>query len=284
MKKFCVMVGILGFGMANGMMTPTGNGALNIHQGDIGSMAVRTNVETPTTNRHEIIRYQDNFTLNGNMATISLARGDEEGDEFRVTENLTRTYPCERVFSGLQQVDNSHSIATYQLFANTNELGRIELTNAFPDNDNRYEHQRRIVGNLSYDDNALVSRGRVETYVTVEGQDHSVSTEENGSIAYRFLRTERDSQYMDAPGGGDNVRVYARWNGSEVRRDWNGLALRQKPAPAPVITQTPAPQYHQTTNSSNNGPSNIFERAGRGVAQTAGNAVGGVFRTFKKLF
>ena len=243
MKKFYVVVSVLGAGMANGMLVPTGNRAINVQQDGVGTMAVRANIESPTTSRHETIRYQDDFTLNGNMATISLARGDEEGDEFRVTENLTRTYPCERVFSRLQQVDGNHSIAIYQLFANTDELGRIELTNAFPDNDNRYEHQRRIVGNLSDDDNALVSRGRVETYVTVEGQDHSVSTEENGSIAYRFLKTERDSQYMDAPGGGDNVRVYARWNGSEIRRDWRGLALNLKPPQAPVVTRPPAPQY-----------------------------------------
>ena len=177
------------------------------------------------------------------------------------------------MFSGLQQVDDNHSRATYQLFANTNELGRIELANDFRDSDNRYEHQKRILGNASDDDNALVSRGRVETYVTVDEQDHSVNTEENGSIAYRFLRTERDSQYMDAPGGGDNVRVYARWNGSEVRRRWDGLALQLKPAPAPVNTRPPAPQYHQTTQQTNNGPSNVFERPGRGAAQTVTNVV-----------
>ena len=73
MKKFYVVVSVLGAGMANGMLTPTGNGAINVQQDGVGTMAVRANVESPTTDRHETIRYQDNFTLNGDSVTISLA-------------------------------------------------------------------------------------------------------------------------------------------------------------------------------------------------------------------
>ena len=166
----------------------------------------------------------------------------------------------ERVFCGLKQVDENHSCAVYEVFVNTME-GRVKLTNNFVDTESVLEHQKRENKIINNDDE-LVTVKDIETYVMVNGKEQIVRKEKGVRFPYKLVRTERDPKYVDAPGGGDTVNVYVRWNGVEVRRAWNGLALVEKPPQAPPVA-APAPQRREERHSSGGLSSNVFEAAGQ---------------------
>lgn len=234
-------------------------------QGGVGTTVIRTGEPNVVTPQREEVRY-DSFELIGDSVKILFANGFNGDHGFVTKSRSERSYPYTKEFVGLQQTGANLSCAVYKLFANTEEVGRIELNDRFIDRRNPLPHQRRIVEGFTPDDDNLVSRGKVETYVTLDGSDRLIDTEANGAIPYTFLRSEKDPKYMDAPNGGDNVRIYARWNGDEVRRNWDGLALVKKPAPQPPA-QAAAPQSGSVSSGggySPNLPEKIFQHIGDG--------------------
>lgn len=130
-----------------------------------------------------------------------------------------------------------HSYAVYKLFADTEELGRLEISRRFVDEDKPLEHQKKIVGEI------------VQTYVVVDGIEHVIDSEERRIVPYNSKETKNDFQFDFEE---DIVKIHARWNGDEIRMNWEGLALIEKPAPQPPVQVAP-PQYHQVTHSSRGG-------------------------------
>ena len=247
MKKMVIGLAVCGLGVASGMdgiLSTLGESRLGISGGGIGSICIREGVMPTVVERREAIHYHNSFSLEGDTVTLLFVKGSEVGERFREESFIERSYPYEKEFIGLEPADGNHSYAIYKLFTNTEEVGEVMISDHFIDENNALEHQHRIVGSLINDDDHLISRGKVETYLIIDGVEHSVSVEENGSIPYTFLRTEKDTKYADAPDNRDNIRIYTRWNGDEVRRSWDDSALIEKTAPQPPV-QAPAPQYHQ---------------------------------------
>ncbi|MBR1734445.1 MAG: hypothetical protein IJ730_03200 [Alphaproteobacteria bacterium] len=53
------------------------------------------------------------------------------------------------------------------------------------------------------------------------------------SEVIEFYSTRYDPRYISVPGGGDNVRVYHKLDGTELLLDWMGKALRLREKPQP---------------------------------------------------
>ncbi len=263
MKKgiiMCATIGVFaiesGFSMSSAVVS-VGNRQIASISGNVGAMTARAGIQNIEVHQQPEIRY-DSFVFSGNNVLVSFSKGVRRGEAFISNECLEKSYPYEKEFVGLDYADDNHSYAIYKVFANTEEAGRLELTSQFVDENIPLEHKKRITGTPVYDDEALMTKGTVETYVMLDGIERTVSTETNKSLPYSFIRTEKDSKYVDAPDGGDNVRIYARWNGEEVRKNWEGLELIEKKVQQPPV-QPPAPQSGSTSSGGHKYSSNDVE-------------------------
>lgn len=195
---------------------------------------------------------------------------------FRRESSIEKTYPCERTFLSLEPASGNSSYAVYSLSANTEELGRLLLNDHYVDRNVTLSHQTRFVTD-HYDDTNLSTVGTLITFVIDrDNVERQVSSAPNSSQPYEIRRTEKDGKYMDNPSGGDNVRVYIRPDGVEVRRNWEGVALVPKPNRNPTPVSTPAPQGGQTTQRSG--------RTERDVIRNVFTLGGGVTRIFRSIF
>ena len=223
---------------------------------NVGTMAIRSRETTNTKVLKDENRYNDFFEINGEKVVLSFVKGRSKGEQFIIKNTFEKEYPYEKIFKRLEKADENHSYAVYEVFADTQEVGRLQLSDDFVDEDNLLEHQKKE-SNIIDNDDELVTIKDVETYVMLDGKEQFVKKEEGVKFPYTLLRTEKDEKYKDAPNGGDNVNIYVRWNGEEVRRAWDGLALVEKPVKkSPVVAQTP----HRREETHHYDPSNEFEK------------------------
>ena len=200
--------------------------------GATGTLAVRSAAENTEIARIPSYQYADSFELSGENqenAVITFNRGYQTGDIFRRESSIDKTYPYERTFLSLEPASGTSSYAVYSLSVNTEELGRLQLTDHFVDRSLALPHQTRFVVD-HYDYDNLKAIGTLVTFVI--DRDHierQVSSVPNSTQSYE-VRTEKDDKYLDNPNGGDNVRVYVRPDGVEVRKNWEGVALIEKPS------------------------------------------------------
>jgi len=212
---------------ANDQLIQTGERGIVLFEGNVAPMVPRTNGRNRIVLRREENRYTNEVEFDGDKAVISFVRGRSKGEQFIISDRFKQKYSYEKIFKGLKRVDVNHSCAIYEVFADTQEVGRLKLEDNFVDGDNLLKHQKRVFEATDNDDE-LVSIGKVETYVTVNGNDQIVRKRDRVRVPYILSRTETDESYLDAPDGGDNVNVYVRYDGEEVRRNWQGKALVKK--------------------------------------------------------
>lgn len=262
MKKvvMCAVIGAVlnvGEGMAmESRLTRVGENSIATTSENFSTITVRSGERAEVEAINRDIRY-NYFEFNGDNVSVSFSRGIVDGEEFITLDTFRKEYPYEKIFKGLDSADENHSYAVYEIFADTQELGRLLLCDEFVDEDNPLDHFKRDV-NVVNNDDELVTTKDIETYVKLGGKEFVIGTTRNIRFPYAVLGTERDEGYTAAPDGGDNVRIYVRWNGEEVRRAWDGLALVEKPPVEPPIENPPAPQRVEQTQHS--GPSNEFQR------------------------
>ncbi len=215
-------------GEQNGQLVRAGGRNIVLAGRDnIGSMVFRTNERRRGGVRVEESRYSNYFEFRGDKAVLSFARGRNRGEQFVIRDTFTKEYSYEKIFRRLKRVDANHSCAIYEIFADTQEVGRLQLDDNFIDENNLLEHQKRVVEATDRDDE-LVSIGQIETYVTLNGNDQVIRRRNRVRVPYILSKTETDENYLDAPDGGDNINVYVKYNGEEVRRNWQGKALVRK--------------------------------------------------------
>jgi hypothetical protein len=256
---FCIDEGVA----MDSALTRVGENRIATVGENVGTMMVRSVENTDVVDIKEEIRYDDFFEFDGNKAVVSFSKGMVDGDQFIIQDTFEKEYPYEKIFKRLEKADENHSYAIYEIFANTSEVGRLQLTDSFVDEDNLLEHQKKE-SNIIDNDDELVTIKDVETYVMLGEEKQIVGTEEGVRFPYTLSRTEKDERYTDAPNGGDNVNIYVRWNGEEVRRAWDGLALVEKPVrESPVAAQTPRRQEEVHYQ----GPSNEFARGIQAVSR-----------------
>ena len=201
---------------------------------NVGTMAIRSGERADVEDVKEETRYDDFFEFAGDKAVVSFSKGMIDGEQFIIQDTFEKEYPYEKIFRGLEEADENHSYAIYEIFADTAEVGRLRLTDGYVDEDNPLEHQK-TESNIVNNDDELVTTKDVETFVMLDGKKQIIRAEKGVKFPYRVLRTEKDKKYKSAPDGGDNVKIYVRWNGEEVRRAWDGLALVEKPAKEPPV-------------------------------------------------
>lgn len=165
MKSIVIVLAICGLGVASGMAEESSR-----------SEERREGVVTTVVDIQDDASYQ--ISARGDIVTF-------------LREGIETSYECRKVFVGLEP-HKFFSYAIYQLFANIEGEER-EVSARFVDKSNPLENKKVIVSNFSADDNALMSYGKVETYVMLDGNKVVVSTEEYGSIPYESRGTERDS-------------------------------------------------------------------------------------------
>lgn len=268
MKKMavCAAIGAI-FNINEGIaiesaLTRVGENRIATVSENVGTMMVRSVENTDVVDVREEIKYDDFFEFDGDKAVVSFSKGMVDGEQFIIQDTFEKEYPYEKIFKGFEEADENHSYAIYEIFADTLEVGKLQLSDNFVDEDNLLEHQKKE-SNIVDNDNELVTIKDVETYVMLDGREQFVKKEEGVKFPYTLSRTEKDGRYTDAPNGGDNVNIYVRWNGEEVRRAWNGLALVEKPVrESPVADQTP--QRREETHHSGRS-SNDLEAAGQTI-------------------
>lgn len=165
MKSIVIVLAICGLGVASGMAEELSR-----------SEERREGVVTTVVDMQDNAPYQ--ISARGDIVTY--LRGGIE------TSSV-----CRKVFSGLEP-HGFFSYKTYKLFATIDGEER-EVSARFVDKSNPLENKKAIVSNFSADDKELMSYGKVETYVMLDGNKVVVSTEEYGSIPYELLGKERDT-------------------------------------------------------------------------------------------
>ena len=165
MKSIVIVLAICGLGVASGMAEESSR-----------SEERREGVVTTVVDMQDNAPYQ--ISARGDIVTY--LRGGIE------TSSV-----CRKVFSGLEP-HGFFSYKVYKLFATINGEER-EVCARFVDKSNPLKNKKKIVSNFSMDDSALMSYGKVETYVMLDGNKVVVSTEEYGSIPYELLGKERDA-------------------------------------------------------------------------------------------
>jgi hypothetical protein len=257
MKKLLMNASLIcvAFG-ADGMeLKKLGDMQLSKSGGVSNMLAVRSPGDEIARDIVKTLRLEE-FLLTDGLARLSFVKGTEtDGIFVRGDEVLEKSYPCVKEFLELTPADASHSFAVYKLWAETEELGQIQLSERHVDSERPLEHQTKVLSSVENDE-SLSTRRTVQTFVELDGTERAIRTEET-SISYAF--TERqDDRYADAVNDRRwTVRDYVRGNGETFSKDWEDLGLIEKrPSASPV--QAAGPGAGNVIYS--NGPSNEFER------------------------
>ena len=165
MRSIVIVLAICGLGVASGMAEESSRSEER-REGVVTTVVdIQDNAPYQISARGDIVTY-----LRGGIETSSV---------------------CRKVFSGLEP-HGFFSYKTYKLFATIDGEER-EVCARLVDKSNPLKNKKKIVSNFSMDDSALMSYGKVETYVMLDGNKVVVSTEEYGSIPYELLGKERDT-------------------------------------------------------------------------------------------
>jgi hypothetical protein len=258
MKKLLMNASLVcvAFGTDGMELARVGDMRLSRSGGVSDTLAVRNSGDEIVRDVTETLRLEE-FLLTDGLARLSFVKGTEtDGIFVRGDEVLEKSYPCIRDFLGLIPADASHSFAVYKLWAETEELGRIQLSERHVDSERPLEHQTKILSSVENDE-SLSTKRTVQTFVELDGTERAIGTKET-SIPYAF--TERqDDRYADAVNDRRwTVRDYVRGNGETFSKDWQDLGLIVKRPPAPPV-QAP---IGGGGNSGGGGgySSNIFEK------------------------
>jgi hypothetical protein len=179
MKKLLMNASLIcmAFG-ADGMeLTRVGDMRLSGGGGVSDMLAVRSPGDEIVRDIVETLRLEE-FLLTDGLARLSFVKGTEtDGIFVRGDEVFEKSYPCVKDFLELAPADASHSFAVYKLWADTEELGRIKLSERHVDSEHPLEHQTRVLSSVKNGESQSTTRA-VQTFVELDGKEIIVTTEE----------------------------------------------------------------------------------------------------------
>lgn len=222
-----------------------------VNTGGSGMLSVRGSGGDSITTIRETVRCDSFELVVGDQAMISFSRGTERDGVFTETGGVeAKPYPCIRNFVGLTPADGTHSFAIFKILAETEEFGRLTLSERYVDSEHPLAHQTKILVSAE-DDASLSTKRTVQTFVDVDGSEKAIKTDDI-SIPYAFTERQED-RYADAVNDRRwTVRDYVRGNGETFSRDWQDLGLVIKRPPPPPV-QPVAPVYQQQQHTRRHG-------------------------------
>ena len=243
MKKFYVVISVLGFGMADGMITP-----VNTNTG-IASRSETSELETRSTavvsqgqdNRSDtlvrVVNSREIGEIVENENTASIAIRDlfmsERGSEV-LGDWYVRDYPLQRrILSYQHNLAAGVSYPVEEHFVNANDLQFLDGSNHIVVNDEYVNvhggiaHQRRNTGQFAYDDANLRARAFTEIFIPTANEDVIVDAA-SARQDTQFTAYIRISGPTTVDVGSPDSNYYQRTETSERWRRPDGTAYTKK--------------------------------------------------------